>query len=57
LTLDTGNGPLVTAMAFRQLQPPWLAKGGKVLIRYRLAVNDFRQQRSVQMLVDNLLEP
>jgi single-stranded-DNA-specific exonuclease len=57
LTLDTGNGQLVTAMAFRQLQPPWLAKGGKVLIRYRLAVNDFRQQRSVQMLVDNLLEP
>jgi single-stranded-DNA-specific exonuclease len=57
LTLDTGNGQLVTAMAFRQLQPPWLAKGGKALIRYRLAVNDFRQQRSVQMLVDNLLEP
>tara|TARA_R110001583_G_scaffold41891_1_gene133138 strand:- start:35861 stop:37594 length:1734 start_codon:yes stop_codon:yes gene_type:complete len=57
LTVDTGNGQLVTAMAFRQLQPSWLTKGGKALLRYRLAVNDFRQQRSVQLLVDNLLEP
>jgi len=56
LTLDTGDGQLITAMAFRQLQPAWLAKGGQAVIRYRLAVNDFRQQRSVQMLVDNLLE-
>jgi single-stranded-DNA-specific exonuclease len=56
LTVDAGNGQLVTAMAFRQLQPTWLTKGGKALIRYRLAVNDFRQQRSVQLLVDNLLE-
>ena len=57
LTLDVGNGQRVTAMAFRQLQPIWLAKGGTALIRYRLAVNDFRQQRTVQLLVDNLLEP
>lgn len=57
LTVDAGNGQLVTAMAFRQFQPTWLHKGGKALIRYRLAVNDFRQQRSVQLLVDNLLEP
>lgn len=57
LTIDAGNGQLVTAMAFRQFQPTWLQKGGKALIRYRLAVNDFRQQRSVQLLVDNLLEP
>lgn len=57
LTIDNGNGGLVTAMAFRQTQPLWLKKGGKALIRYRLAVNDFRQQRTVQLLVDNLLEP
>lgn len=57
LTVDTGNGQLVTAMAFRQQQPEWLSKGGKALIRYRLAVNDFRQQRTVQLLVDNLLQP
>jgi len=57
LTIDSGNGELVTAMAFRQLQPTWLKKGGTALIRYRLAVNEFRQQRSVQLLVDNLLDP
>jgi len=56
LTVDRGDGKLVTAMAFRQQQPPWLNKGGKALIRYRLAVNDFRQQRTVQLLVDNLLQ-
>lgn len=56
LTLDKGDGQLITAMAFRQQQPSWLNKGGKALIRYRLSVNDFRQQRTVQMLVDNLLE-
>jgi single-stranded-DNA-specific exonuclease len=57
LTIDTGNGESVTAMAFGQFQPAWLKKGGKALLRYRLAVNNFRQQRSVQLLVDNLLEP
>lgn len=56
LTVDSGNGKLITAMAFRQQQPQWLKKGGKALIRYRLAVNDFRQQRSVQLLVDNVLQ-
>ena len=55
LTINTGNGQQVTAMAFRQQQPDWLEKGGQAIIRYRLAVNEFRQQRSVQMLVDNLL--
>ena len=55
LTIDMGNGKLITAMAFRQQQPDWLKLGAKALIRYRLAVNEFRQQRTVQLLVDNLL--
>ncbi|NOQ93183.1 MAG: single-stranded-DNA-specific exonuclease RecJ [Methylophaga sp.] len=56
LTVDNGAGEQVTAMAFRQQQPDWLEQGGQVLLRYRLAVNEFRQQRSVQMLVENILQ-
>lgn len=56
LTIDNGNGEHITAMAFRQQQPDWLEKGGQVLLRYRLAVNEFRQQRSVQILVDTILK-
>lgn len=55
LTLRLENMQLVTAMAFRQFQPEWLKAGGRVTVLYRLAVNEFRQQRSVQMLVDTLL--
>jgi len=44
-------------MAFRQQKPEWLEQGGEALLRYRLAVNDFRQQRSVQMIVENVLQP
>lgn len=55
LTVDVGNNKQITAMAFRQQQPDWLKKGDKALLRYRLAVNDFRQQRSVQLLVENIL--
>lgn len=56
LIVDSGNGQHITAMAFRQQQPEWLEKGGRVLLRYRLAVNDFRDQRSVQMLVEDVLK-
>jgi len=57
LTVDSGNGEQITAMAFRQQKPEWLEQGGEALLRYRLAVNDFRQQRSVQMIVENVLQP
>ena len=57
LTIDTGNGKQITAMAFRQQQPDWLESGDQALLRYRLSVNDFRQQRSVQMLVEDILQP
>ncbi|MFW5451888.1 MAG: single-stranded-DNA-specific exonuclease RecJ [Methylophagaceae bacterium] len=56
LTIDSGNGEHITAMAFRQQQPDWLKKGGQVSLRYRLAVNEFRQQRTVQMLVEDILK-
>ena len=56
LTLDLGNGKQITAMAFKHYQPDWLEQGDEVLIRYRLAVNEFRDQRTVQILVDDLLK-
>ena len=55
LSLELDNGKQITAMAFRQQQPDWLAAGGDALLRYRIAVNEFRGDRSVQMLVDTLL--
>ncbi|PHS23802.1 MAG: single-stranded-DNA-specific exonuclease RecJ [Methylophaga sp.] len=55
LTIDNGNGQHITAMAFRQQQPAWLEKGGQVLLRYRLAVNEYRQQKTVQIIVENIL--
>lgn len=55
LTLSLNNNRNITAMAFRQQQPDWLIQGGEAIVHYRLDVNEFRNQRSVQMLVENLL--
>ena len=55
LTLSLNNNRNITAMAFRQQQPDWLKQGGEALLHYRLSVNEFRNQRSVQMLVENVL--
>jgi len=55
LTLSLNNNRNITAMAFRQQQPDWLVQGGEAIVHYRLDVNEFRNQRSVQMLVENLL--
>lgn len=55
LTLNLNNNRNITAMAFRQQQPDWLKEGGEAIVHYRLDVNEFRNQRSVQMLVENLL--
>jgi len=57
LTLALESGETVTAMAFRQQQPTWLKKGGHALLHYRLNVNEFRGIRSVQLLVETLIEP
>lgn len=55
LQLALDDGKSLTAMAFRQQIPDWLYDADKVLLRYRLNVNDFRQQLSMQLLVEDLL--
>lgn len=57
LSLHLPDQRQITAMAFRQDKPDWLERGEQVLIRYRLAVNEFRSSKSVQFLVDDLLPP
>ncbi len=49
------NNQLMTAMAFRQQAPKWLTQGEEALLVYRLSVNEFRQSKSVQMIVDTIL--
>jgi len=55
LTVDSGQGEPVTAMAFNQQQAEWLQQGAQVMLRYRLSVNNYRQQQTVQMLVENII--
>jgi single-stranded-DNA-specific exonuclease len=55
LTLSLDDNRSITAMAFRQQQPDWLTEGVEATLHYRLDVNEFRNQRSVQMLVENLM--
>lgn len=55
LILSLDNDRTITAMAFRQQQPEWLKEGNQAIVHYRLDVNEFRNQRSVQMLVEKLL--
>lgn len=55
LTVQLSDGRTVTAMAFRQQPPDWLYQAEQVLLRYRLDVNTFRQQQSLQFLVENVL--
>jgi single-stranded-DNA-specific exonuclease len=45
----------VTAMAFGQTRPDWLEAGQQALLRYRLDVNEYRSQRQLQLLVEELL--
>jgi len=46
---------LITAIAFRQKKPDWLVEEETVLIHYKLSVNEFRNTRSCQFLIDNIL--
>lgn len=57
LSLSLPDSRLVTAMAFRQGKPDWLERGESVLIRYRLAVNEYRASKTVQLLVDDIFPP
>lgn len=55
LTVQLADGRSLTAMAFKQTAPDWLTTQQTVLLRYRLDINEFRQQQSLQLLVDELL--
>lgn len=55
LTIALGQYQTVVAMAFGQQQPDWLKQGAEALLVYRLSVNEFRDQRSVQLIVSHLL--
>jgi len=55
LTIQLSQYDNVTAMAFGQQQPTWLQQGGEALLVYRLSVNEFRNQRSVQLIVSHIL--
>jgi single-stranded-DNA-specific exonuclease len=55
LTVRLADQRCVTAMAFGQIQPDWLQVGQQALLRYRLDINEFRSQRQLQLLVEELL--
>jgi single-stranded-DNA-specific exonuclease len=52
LSLQLDNGEVVTAMAFNQIAPSWLEQGGTARLCYRLDVNTFRDEKSVQLIVE-----
>ncbi|HDZ16632.1 MAG TPA: single-stranded-DNA-specific exonuclease RecJ [Methylophaga aminisulfidivorans] len=54
LQLHTQSGEEVTAIAFGQTKPDWLAEDIAIIIRYKLSVNEFRGQRTLQLLIDQL---
>lgn len=56
LTVSLDDGRIMTAIAFNTIQPDFVFIGSEVLLSYRLSVNEFRQQKTVQLLVDELLE-
>ena len=55
LTLCLADQRRVTAMAFGQTQPDWLQAGQQAVLRYRLDINEYRSQRQLQLLVEELL--
>ncbi len=54
LTLRLADDRTVVAMAFGQTQADWLVVGCKVSLRYRLSVNEYRSQRNLQFIVEDL---
>lgn len=55
LNLSLEDSRQITAMAFSQDRPDWLERGSQVMIRYRLAVNEFRASKTIQFLIDDLM--
>ncbi len=56
LVLLLEDGREVTAMAFGHDKPDWLTADCRVLLHYRLATNEYREQIDMQLLVDNLFQ-
>ena len=56
LTISLDDGRELTAMAFRQTAPAWLQTGQRVGLYYRLDVNEYRQNQTLQLIVDHLFE-
>ncbi len=56
LTLLLEDGRECTAMAFGQDKPDWLLVSSTVLLHYRLATNQYRQQTSMQLIVENIFQ-
>lgn len=56
LTISLDDGRELTAMAFRQTAPAWLQIGQRVGLYYRLDVNEYRQNQTLQLIVDHLFE-
>ncbi|MCX4189295.1 single-stranded-DNA-specific exonuclease RecJ [Methylophaga sp. OBS3] len=54
MTIRLVDGRVVTAMAFKQTAPFWMTINQKVMLLYRLDINEFRQQQSLQLLVDTV---
>ena len=55
LVISLADQRHVTAMAFGQTRPDWLQAGQQALLRYRLDINEYRSQRQLQLLVEELL--
>lgn len=55
LQLQINEHTQINAMAFGQDKPDWLTENSLVLVRYKLSVNEFRGQRNIQFLVDELM--
>ena len=56
LTLCLSDDRKLVAMAFGQISPDWLVAGCLVCLRYRLNVNEYREQRQLQFLIEDLFQ-
>lgn len=54
LTLRLEDKRTVVAMAFGETPADWLMAGCKVRLRYRLSVNEYRAQRNLQFIVEDI---
>ena len=56
LTLRLSDDRKLIGMAFGKRCPDWLLVGCQVCLRYRLNVNEYREERQLQFLIEDLLK-